>query len=82
VKARLTLLKASVELHQRTRDDRKQQDAFNDQSTRLATQLTELIDIFDHAERGASAAAIGRSAATTSEEHGLMHFWAFGIFYS
>jgi len=52
VKARLTLLKASVELHQRTRDDRKQQDAFNDQSTRLATQLTELIDIFDHAERG------------------------------
>jgi diguanylate cyclase (GGDEF)-like protein/PAS domain S-box-containing protein len=52
VKARLTLLKASVELHQRTRDDRKQQDAFNDQSTRLSTQLTELIDVFDLAERG------------------------------
>jgi diguanylate cyclase (GGDEF)-like protein len=52
MKARLSILKDSVELHQRTRDDRKQQDAFNDQSARLSTQLTELIDEFERAERG------------------------------
>jgi diguanylate cyclase (GGDEF)-like protein/PAS domain S-box-containing protein len=52
IKSRLSLLQASVELHQRTRDDRNQQDDFNDQSTKLSTQLTELLDIFDRAERG------------------------------
>jgi diguanylate cyclase (GGDEF)-like protein/PAS domain S-box-containing protein len=52
VKMRLSLLKTSVELHQRTREDRKQQDAFNDQITRLSTQVTELMDVFDRAERG------------------------------
>ncbi len=50
--ARLSILKASVELHQRIRDDSKQQDAFNDQSARVSTQLTELIDEFERAERG------------------------------
>jgi diguanylate cyclase (GGDEF)-like protein/PAS domain S-box-containing protein len=52
VKARLSLLKASVESYRKTRDDRKQQDAFNDQSARLSAQLTERLDLFDHAERG------------------------------
>jgi diguanylate cyclase (GGDEF)-like protein/PAS domain S-box-containing protein len=52
MKARLSLLKESVELHQRSRDDGKQQDALNDQSARISTQLTELIAAFDHAERG------------------------------
>src|SRR5258706_9685917 len=51
MKARLSLLRASVETHQRTRDDRKQQDAFNDQSAKLATQFTELLDAFDREER-------------------------------
>src|SRR5713226_5984576 len=51
VKARLSLLKESVELHQKTRDDGKQQDAINDQSTGLSTQFTELMDAFDRAER-------------------------------
>jgi diguanylate cyclase (GGDEF)-like protein/PAS domain S-box-containing protein len=52
VNSRLSLLSASVELHRRTHDDRKQQDDFNDQSTKMSTQLTELLDIFDRAERG------------------------------
>jgi diguanylate cyclase (GGDEF)-like protein len=51
MKARISLLRASVELHQSTRDDRKQQDAFNDQSTKLSTQFTELLDLFDRAQR-------------------------------
>jgi diguanylate cyclase (GGDEF)-like protein/PAS domain S-box-containing protein len=51
IKARLSLLKASVELHQRTHDDRKQQDDFNDQSTKLTTQLTEMLDVFYRTER-------------------------------
>lgn len=51
IMARLSLLKASVELHRRTRDDHKQQDAFNDQSTKLSTQFTEQLDVFDRAER-------------------------------
>jgi diguanylate cyclase (GGDEF)-like protein/PAS domain S-box-containing protein len=51
MKARLSILKVSVELHQGTRDDSKQQDAINDQSARLSTQFTELIDEFDRAER-------------------------------
>jgi diguanylate cyclase (GGDEF)-like protein/PAS domain S-box-containing protein len=51
MEARLSTLKASVELHQKTRNDGKQQDALNDQSARLSTQFTELIDAFDRAER-------------------------------
>jgi diguanylate cyclase (GGDEF)-like protein/PAS domain S-box-containing protein len=51
MKARLSLLEESVELHRRTRDNPKQQDAFTDQSARLSTQFTELIDEFDRAER-------------------------------
>lgn len=52
MQARLSLLKASVELHQRTRDDSPQQQALNDQSARMSTQFTELIDAFEGAERG------------------------------
>ncbi len=51
IKSRLALLKESVELHQRTRDDQKQQDVLNSQSTRLSEQITELLDVFDHGER-------------------------------
>src|SRR3984957_18319043 len=40
IKARLSLLKESVELHERTRDDLKQQELFNDQSTKMATEIT------------------------------------------
>jgi len=49
---RLSLLKESVELHQRSRNDGKQQDAFDDQSTKMSTQIAELLDAFDRAERG------------------------------
>src|ERR1019366_2939485 len=49
---RLSLLKESVELHQRSEDDDKQQDALNDQSARISSQLTDLIDVFNRAERG------------------------------
>jgi diguanylate cyclase (GGDEF)-like protein/PAS domain S-box-containing protein len=51
INARLSILKASVELHQTTRDDLKQQDSFNDQSTKMSTQITDLLDKFDRAER-------------------------------
>ena len=49
--ARLSLLKSSVELHQKNSNDRKQQEDFNDQSTKLSVELTELLDGFDRAER-------------------------------
>jgi diguanylate cyclase (GGDEF)-like protein/PAS domain S-box-containing protein len=51
LKARLSLLEASLKLHQRTRNDRQQQDSFNDQSTKMSTQITDLLDRFDGAER-------------------------------
>ena len=49
--ARLSLLKESVELHQALQDDGKQQVAFNDQSAKISTQLTEQIDVFGRVER-------------------------------
>jgi diguanylate cyclase (GGDEF)-like protein/PAS domain S-box-containing protein len=52
VVGRLSLLKESVELHQRSRKDGKQQDVLNDKSTRISTQLTDLLDGFDRTERG------------------------------
>ena len=52
IRSRLSLLTSSVELHQRTHDDLKQQDALNDQSAKISTQITELLDEFDRAERG------------------------------
>lgn len=51
IKARLSLLQASLELHRKTHNDLRQQDAFNDQNTKMAGQLTELLDGFDRAER-------------------------------
>jgi diguanylate cyclase (GGDEF)-like protein/PAS domain S-box-containing protein len=48
---RLSVLKDSVELHQKTHDDRKQQDDWNDQSTKLSGQFIESLDIFDRTER-------------------------------
>ncbi len=51
IMTRLSLLKESVELHQRTHDDGRQQDSLNDQSARVSAQLTDLLDIFDRAER-------------------------------
>src|SRR5258708_9374391 len=50
--ARLSLLKESVVLHQKSHDDGKQQNVLDDQSIRISTQLTELLDVFDRAERG------------------------------
>ncbi len=50
-KARLSLLRESVESHQKNSNDGKQQDVFNDQSTKLATQFTEVLDAFDRSER-------------------------------
>src|SRR6266478_6471853 len=51
MKARLLLLKESIELHQGTPDYPKQQDALTGQSARLSAQFIELIDKFDLAER-------------------------------
>src|SRR5258706_11206236 len=51
MKARLSLLKASVEMHQKGGDDRKQQDAVDNQSTKLSTQFTELLDVFERSQR-------------------------------
>jgi diguanylate cyclase (GGDEF)-like protein/PAS domain S-box-containing protein len=50
--ARLSILKESVELHQGSQNDDKQQDALNDRGARISSQLTELIDAFNRAERG------------------------------
>jgi diguanylate cyclase (GGDEF)-like protein/PAS domain S-box-containing protein len=49
--ARLSILKESVELHQRSTDDAKQQEALNDQGARISAQLSEHLDVFDRAER-------------------------------
>lgn len=51
VRARLALLKESVELHRQNHNDAKQQEALNDRSTKLAAQLTEMLDAFDQTER-------------------------------
>jgi diguanylate cyclase (GGDEF)-like protein len=51
MKERLTLLNTSVELHRNTSDDRKQQAAYDDHSTKLNAQFTELLDVFDRAEQ-------------------------------
>src|SRR5579872_7311650 len=51
LEARLSVLKSSVELHQKNPNDSKQQDAFNDEITRLSTPLTELLDVFDRSQR-------------------------------
>jgi diguanylate cyclase (GGDEF)-like protein/PAS domain S-box-containing protein len=48
---RLSVLRESVELHQKTHDDRKQQDDLNDRSTKLSGQFIDSLDIFDRTER-------------------------------
>gem|GEM_PF-2510005 len=52
VRARLSLLKDSVELHERNQNDSKEQESFNDRSTKLAAQLTEILDRFDRVAHG------------------------------
>jgi two-component system, sensor histidine kinase and response regulator len=51
VRARLSVLKASVELHQRTTADQKEQDSFSEQIARLSTQFLNLIHEFDGVEK-------------------------------
>jgi diguanylate cyclase (GGDEF)-like protein len=50
---RLSLLTESVELHERSREDTKQQKGFDDQSSQISMQLTEALDAFGRAERAA-----------------------------
>ena len=49
--ARLSLLKESVELHQKSRDDAKEQATLTDRNARASAQFTEQIKAFDAAER-------------------------------
>jgi CHASE3 domain sensor protein len=52
LRQRMSLLKDSVESHQNSTDDAKKQSVFNDQSARVSSQLTELLDVFDRSEKG------------------------------
>src|SRR5579862_8293642 len=49
---RMSLLKDSVDSHQNSSNDPRKQEAFNDQSARVSAQLTDLLDVFDRAEKG------------------------------
>lgn len=80
VKARLTLLKDSVELHQRTHDDRKQQDDVNDQSTKMSAQVTERLDIFDHAERALLQDRTAAAKTSAQRELWINGFLGISIF--
>jgi len=80
VKARLSLLRESVEFHQRNTKDAKQQEVFNDQSTKLATQLTELLDAFDHTERDLLRER-SKEAAVSYQRGEMVHgFLAISVF--
>ncbi|HET6143525.1 MAG TPA: diguanylate cyclase [Candidatus Acidoferrales bacterium] len=80
IKARLTLLKASVELHQKTRDDIKQQELFNDQSTKMATEITDLVDKFARTERGLLQEQLVAAQASDQREATINIFLGLSIF--
>jgi CHASE3 domain sensor protein len=65
IKARISRLRESVETHERTRDDVRKQKFFNDQSTKMTTQITDLVDKFTRAER---ALLQDRSAAAQASD--------------
>ncbi len=80
INARLSLLKESVELQQRAGDNRKQQDAFTDQSARLSAQFTELIDEFDRAERAALQQRTAAAQASYRRGTRINTFLAVSVF--
>src|ERR1700730_10692521 len=53
VRGSLSILKESVEHHQRTIDDLKEQNDFSENSARVATQFLNLIHKFDNVEKDA-----------------------------
>ena len=80
IKARLSLLEKSVESHERTRDDLKQQELFNDQSTKMATQLTDLVDKFARAERGLIQERFAAAQASYQRQTAINTFLGVCIF--
>jgi len=80
IKARLSLLKESVELHQKTRDDSRQQELFNDQSTKMATEITDLVDKFARAERGLLQERLAAAQASDQREATINIFLGVCIF--
>ena len=80
MKSRLALLKASVELHQKNRDDRKQQDDFNDQSTKISGQLTEMIEEFDRTERGLLQLRTAAAQASSKRKSTINAFLGISVF--
>ena len=80
IKARLSLLKESVELHERTRDDLKQQELFNDQSTKMATEITDLVDKFARTERGLLQERSAAAQASDQREATINIFLGICIF--
>ena len=80
IKARLSLLRESVELHQRSRNDDRQQDTLNNQSARLSTQLTELLDIFDYTERGLLLQRTAAAQASNRRKNRVDAFLGVSVF--
>jgi diguanylate cyclase (GGDEF)-like protein/PAS domain S-box-containing protein len=80
IKARLSLLKESVDLHERTRDDIKQQELFNDQSTKMATEITDLVDKFARTERGLLQERSAAAQASDQREATINIFLGICIF--
>ena len=80
IKARLSLLEQSIESHERARDDRKQQELFNNQSTKMATQLTDLVDKFARSERGLLQERSAASQASYQRQTAINTFLGICIF--
>ena len=77
---RLSLLKESVDLHQKSRDDAKKQDILNDQSARVSSRLTEVLDVFDRAERGVLQQRTAAAQKSDQRRSGVNTFLAICVF--
>jgi len=80
IKARLAILKESVESHEKDRSDLKQQELFNNQNTKMATQITDLVDKFARTERGLLQERSAAAQASNQREATINIFLGICIF--
>ncbi len=80
VTSRLAVLQESMELHQKPGNDSKQQDELNDQGSRISTQLTELLDVFDRRERGLLQQRIAELQVSSHRKNWINAFLGISVF--
>ena len=82
IRARLSILKSSVNLHQTTTKDRQQQEGLTEQATKVATQLADQLKQFENVERDLLQKRVAEAEASDRRATAINGFLGISVFLS